>query len=171
MSDAPLTTPRSMVMRKLSPDAKGAQGFLEWLQASMPAVYQDLKPELKKLQTAAAAQSLNGLGAFGEMQAGSSTVPAGSSSASSSWTDTVGKLIQAWGQYKLTDQQLDTMKQITNANLQRAQQGLAPLPYDAAEMGLAPTVQVGLTGSTSTMLMIGGGALLLMMLLSGRRRA
>lgn len=172
MSDAPLTTPANPVARQLGPNDKGAAGFLKWLKVSMPAVYNDLLPDFKRLNVEAkvAAKSAPGMGAFGD--AGDSfqtfqldtslvtqpTVPAGTGDASSSWTDTVSKLISAWGQYKLTDQQLDTAKQITNINLQRAQQGLSPLPYDASQLGLSPTVKVGLTGDTGKLLMYGGFA-------------
>lgn len=160
MSDAPQTTPASMVSRKISVDATGAKGFLEWLRASMPAVYRDLEPKIRALQAKAkAASEGTGLGAFGEAQT-SITVPAGTANASSGWADNISKLIAAWGQYKLTDAQLDTVKKITDANLQRAQQGLAPLPYDASQLGLAPTVNVGLSGDTGKLVMYGGAALL-----------
>lgn len=171
MSDAPVNTPRSMIERKLGPDDVGAQGFLKWLKSSMPAVYQGISADIKRLQAQAASASLSGMGSFGE--AGTSfEVPASSAPASSSWADSISKLVAAWGQYKLTDQQLDTVKKITDANLARAQQGLAPLPYDAAQLGLAPTVNVGLSNDAMSFLKWGGlaaGAFLLLKTLTGRR--
>ncbi len=155
MSDAPNVTPASMVARRLTADDKGAAGFLKWMKVSMPAMYRDLLPDIKRLQLAAKSASPEGLGAFGE--AGNTfEVPASSANASSSWADSLSKLVGAWGQYKLTDAQLDLAKQITQTNLSRAQQGLAPLPYDAAQLGLAPTVNFGLSGSTSKLVMYGG---------------
>lgn len=165
MSDAPNVTPASMVARKLTAEDKGAAGFLKWMKVSMPAMYRGILPEIKKLQLQAKAANLEGLGAFGD-SGQTFDVPAGTANASSSWADSLSKIIGAWGQYKLTDAQLDLAKQITQTNLQRAQQGLAPLPYDAAQLGLAPTVNFGLSGSTSSLVMYIGGGLGLLFLLS-----
>lgn len=157
MSDAPQTTPKSVIERQLGPEDVGARGFLVWLKASMPALYRGIESDLKNLNRSA----VSGLAAwdpftpsFGEQQ--TTTVPAGSAPASSTWADNVSKLVQAYGQYKMTDAQLDTVRKITDINLQRAQQGLKPLPYDAAQLGLAPTVNFGLSGDTSKLLMWGG---------------
>lgn len=172
MSDAPVTTPKSMIARQIGPDDKGARGFLVWLKASMPGVYSGIRKDLERLNVQGMSASLSGLGAFGDTQPGTD-VPASSAPASSSWSDTVSKLIQAYGQYKLTQQQLDTLKKVTDANLQRAQAGLAPLPYDSQQLGLAPTVQIGLTGGTSKMLFYGGAAILALLAfgMMGRRRS
>lgn len=172
MSDAPLVTPRTMIERQIGPDDVGAKGFLKWLKVSMPALYRDIEKDLKRLNLDAKAAGPGGLGRFGEMTT-SFEVPAGSAPASSSWSDQVLKLVQAWGQYKLTDRQLDLAKQIAQTNLQRAQQGLSPLPYDAADLGLAPTVNVGLSGDTSKLVTygaIGFGLLFAFGILGGRRR-
>lgn len=189
MSDAPLTTPANMVERQLRPEDKGAAGFLKWLKVSMPAVYRDLLPDLKRLNLEAKVASAGspGMGSLGDSGttplqtfsfdysnvANAQVLPAGTGNASSSWSDTVSKLIGAWGQYKLTDAQLDTAKRITDINLQRAQQGLSPLPYDASQLGLSPTVKVGLTGDTGKLVMYGGIAFLAFLVLQsmGRRRA
>lgn len=174
MSDAPQTTPKSMVARQLTPMDKGAAGFLKWVRVSMPAVYRDILPQVRALNAQAKMQS-GGMGSLGDsgtsflqpvgvdasaLSVSDITIPAGDASASSGWADSVSKLISAWGQYKLTDMQLDTVKKITAMNLSRAQQGLAPLPYDASQLGLAPTVNVGLSGATSRLVMYGGLAFL-----------
>lgn len=173
MSDAPVSTPRTMIERQLKPDDVGAAGFLKWLKIALPSVYQGILPDVQKLQTQARMANISGGITLGE--AGTSTdVPAGTQSASSTWADSISKLISAYGQYKLTDQQLDVVKQITQANLQRAQQGLSPLPYDASQLGLAPTVNFGLSGGTSQLVMysaIGLGAILLLSTFMGKRRA
>lgn len=169
--DAPNTTPPSMIERQLKPTDVGAQGFLKWLKISMPAVYRDILPDLKRLQAEAKAASLSGVGAFGESGV-SIDVPAGTANASSTWTDQIKNLVQAWGQYKLTSEQLKTASKITDANLERARLGLPPLPYDAGQLGLAPTVNVGLTGSTASLVKygaIGVGLFLLANMLTGRR--
>lgn len=176
MSDAPVSTPRSMVARQLGKNDVGAQGFLKWLKVAMPDLYDTILPDVKKLQmsAASAAQSLSGLGTFGDSgTATDGSVPAGNANASSTWVDSLKSLISAYGQYKLTDTQLKTVQKITDANLARAQAGLAPLPYDASELGLAPTLNVGLSGSASKLLTYGAlgvGAYLLLNLFMGRRR-
>lgn len=178
MSDAPQNTPRSLVARQLGPNDVGAQGFLKWLKISMPGLYADILPGVKKLQMQAVntASSVSGLGTFGEaLVATDGSVPGGAASASSSWVDSLKSLIGAYGQYKLTQTQLDTVRKITDANLARAQQNLPPLPYDASELGLAPTLNVGLSGSASKLVTYGaigvGAYLLLQMFMSRRRHA
>lgn len=163
MSDAPVATPKSMVRRAIGPDDKGARGFLVWLRAAAPSIYKGIEKDLKQLNLQAKQQALGGYSAFGEV--GTTDVPASSAMASSSWTDAVSKLIQAYGQYKLTDAQLDTVKKITDANLLRAQQGLEPLAYDAGQLGLAPTVNFGLSGDTSKLVMYGLAGLAAMLIL------
>jgi hypothetical protein len=171
MSDAPATTPRTMIARQMRPDDTGARGFLKWLQVSMPAIYRGILPDLKRLNAEAKSASPEGLGAFGESQ--TTDVPAGSANASTSWTNTVKDLIGAWGQLKLTSAQLDTVRKITDENLARSRQGLAPLPYDASQLGLAPTVNFGLSGSTATLVKygaIGVGLLFILNMFGGKRR-
>lgn len=158
MSDAPQATPQGIIARQLSADDVGARGVLKWLKVSMPKLYKDILPDLIKLNAQAKAANPTGLGAFGD--SGTSDVPASSAPASSSWSDSLLKLIQGWGQYKLTDAQLDLTKQLAQTNLQRAQQGLAPIAYDAGQLGLAPTVNVGLSGDTGKLVMYGGFGLI-----------
>lgn len=183
MSNAPVTTPKSMIERQLTAEDVGARGFLKWLKVSMPAVYRGIERDLKRLNIEAQSKAVSGLGSFGESQVSyvpfvgaeqTVQLPGGSAPASSSWTDSISKLVSAWGQYKLTDAQLDTVRKITDANLRRAEQGLSPLPYDASQLGLAPTVNVGLSGSTGDIVkygLIGGGLLILANMFMRRRRA
>jgi len=72
----------------------------------------------------------------------------------------LSKLVAAWGQAKLTSNQLDAVQQMTNINIQRAKNGQAPLPIDPSQYGLAPTVNFGLAGGTQSLVMYGGIALL-----------
>lgn len=170
MSDAPNSTPESMIARQIGPNAVGVAGFLKWLQVSMPAVYRDIKPQLIALNIQAKAQAGGtGLGSLGDsgsftdlnpITASVSVLPGGTGNASNGWADAAGKLIAAWGQYKLTDAQLEVAKNIANVNLERAKQGLAPIPYDASQLGLAPTVNVGLSGNLSNLALWGGAGVL-----------
>lgn len=78
--------------------------------------------------------------------------------AAPSW---LSQLAQAFTQFKLSQQQLNTANQITQINLQRAQAGLAPIQLDTSSMGV-PSVSVGLSSGTKTLLqyaLIGGGLL------------
>lgn len=180
MSDAPVTTPSTIIERQLRPEDVGAAGFLKWMSVSMPKMYRDLLPDIRRLNTQAKAANLSGLGAFGDsgtttlfdMGGNATTVPAGTAPASTSWSDNILKLIQGWGQYKLTNQQLDIAKQIAQTNLSRAQQGLAPIAYDAGQLGLAPTVNFGLSGTTGEFVKwsgIGFGVYLLLKLVTDHR--
>lgn len=175
MSTAPQSTPKTMIARQIARTDTGARGFLVWLKAAMPGAYNAIKGDVARFE---AKQKAHGAGkAFGDVRSlrdgklGSlgilpGDVPAGTAPASSGWSDLVSKALTVYAQYKLTDQQLDAAKQIWNVNLQRAQEGLAPLPIDPTEYGVGqPTARIGLTGDTQKMFLWGAGILAAVILL------
>lgn len=95
---------------------------------------------------------------------------ANSGSSSSSIMDTVSTAVNGLLQVGLAANSLNTAKQVTALQLQRAQAGLPPLNIDMSKMGV-PAVSVGLSASTQSMLMWGGGALLLVLLLGGMAKS
>lgn len=86
-----------------------------------------------------------------------------SGAASPSWLDSISSAIQAAGTAYLTKTQIDSQQQIFNVNLQRAQQGLPPIPTNPTAYGLpAPTVNFGLAaGTMQPILWVVGGVGLL----------
>lgn len=80
--------------------------------------------------------------------------------ASSSWLSDIGGAITAATTAYLGAQQVKDAQSIFNVNLQRAQQGLPPIPTNPTAYGLpAPTANIGLTSGTQTALLIGVGVL------------
>lgn len=95
--------------------------------------------------------------------------------ASSSWISDIANAFGAASTAYLGAQQVKDAQTIFNTNLARAQQGLPMIPTNPTQYGLpSPTAQIGLTGSTSSLLMWVGGGLALALVLggmaSGRRR-
>lgn len=165
MSTAPNSTPKTHIERAVKqPNVSGARGFLVWLQAADPAAYNAIKGQLRTLANDNKRAGLSG--AFGDVGTttffgGPDAIPATTAPASASWTDTVQKLLTAYAQYKLTDQQLDAAKAVWQTNLQRAKDGQPPLALDLAAMGVQrPGVEFGLDGDTGTLVKWGGLALL-----------
>lgn len=78
--------------------------------------------------------------------------------ASASWASDIGSAVTAATTAALGIVQVNDAQKIFNTNLQRAQQGLAPIPTNPTTYGLpAPTANIGLTsGTTSTLLLLGG---------------
>lgn len=104
------------------------------------------------------------------------TTVATSTPASTNWLSDIGTVltnaVSAAGQAYLTVNQVQGANQILQTNLQRAQQGLPPLPYTANQLGLTgPTVNLGLSSSTLTpLLLLGGGALVLFAIIGAMKR-
>lgn len=87
-----------------------------------------------------------------------------SSAASSSWLSDIlsafSSATPALTQAYLTKQQLSNAQTIFNTNLQRAQQGLPPLPTNPAQYGqLSPSLNFGLTSGTQNALLWAAGGL------------
>jgi hypothetical protein len=98
-----------------------------------------------------------------------------STPADSSWTSDISSAISAIGQLYLTKTQVNASQQIFNTNLQRAQQGLPPIPTNPTAYGLpAPTVNVGISSTTlKPLLWLAGGiaaVILLGMTARGREK-
>lgn len=89
---------------------------------------------------------------------GSSTIAATpSSSAGSSWLSDIGTAISGAVQGYLGLQQSKDAQTLFDTNLQRAQQGLAPLNANPSAYGIvSPSVNVGLSPQVQTMLIYGG---------------
>jgi hypothetical protein len=174
----------------------GVRGYLQWLQRDQPGIYQRIAPQLAQqvpeafsdYEQSRAMGALMGLGddtgvgfdTTGWMsetnaQAGSPDVAsaANQGASSSGIVSTIANLVSAAGSIFMAKSQVDTLKQVNNIQLQRAQLGLAPLDMSTYKLGV-PQVNVGLSSGAMT----GGGIALavvaglgLMFALSGRRRA
>lgn len=185
MTDAAKLTPEQV--KAHIGDATGELGFLKWVE-TLPASIS--VPVLKVAAMHAAQRAtgipnarLSGLGDAAQdaidqsasladltSSTPAATTVASSTPASSSWLSDIANVltqgISAAGQAYLTVNQVHGANQILQTNLQRAQQGLPPLPYTASDLGLTgPTVNLGVSSSTlKPILWLGGGALVLIAL-------
>ncbi len=96
--------------------------------------------------------------------------------ASASWLSDITGAVSTATQAFLGYTQVQDAQQIFQTNLQRAQQGLAPIPTNPTQYGLpAPTANIGLAASAQstilTVAMIGGGVLLIGLLMSGGKKS
>jgi len=172
----------------------GVRGYLKWLQEDQPGIYQQIAPQLAQqvpeafsdYEQSRAMGSLMGLADDGvgfdtsgwTTETLTSRTPdvasaANQGASSSGIVSTIANLVGAAGQIFLAKSQVDTLKQVNNIQLQRAQLGLAPLDMSTYRLGV-PQVNLGLSSGTLT----GGGIALavvaglgLMFALSGRKRA
>ncbi len=142
--------------------AKGTKGLFIWMQRRLPRVYSEVRKEFRD------SAQLNGLGLSSDPLASATEAPA-----SSTLVKTIADIANIAAQTYLTREQIQAQNKILNLNLQRAQQGLSMLDINPAQYGLQPSVGVGLTGDTKTLLMYGGlgiGALWLLSMATGSRR-
>ncbi len=176
----------------------GVRGYLKWLQQDQPGIYAVIAPHIVQQAPEAfsdyeqshAMGTLMGLGddgltttfdttdAFGNptttVSAPDVAAAANSGSSSPSVTSIISGLVSAAGQIYLAKSQVDTLTQVNNIQLQRAQMGLPPLPTSSLSLGI-PQVNVGLSSSTmtaggATLAVVGGlGLLLFLGLKSGNR--
>lgn len=92
---------------------------------------------------------------------------ASTSGASPSWLSSIDSAVSAATQAYLGVQQSKDAQTLFNVNLQRAQQGLAPLNANPSAYGIvSPQVNVGLSSSTQTLLIAGGIGLGVILLLN-----
>lgn len=92
---------------------------------------------------------------------------ASTSSASPSWLSSIGSAVTAATQAYLGIQQSKDAQTLFDTNLQRAQQGLAPLNANPTAYGIiSPSVNVGLSPGVQSLLMYGGIGLGLILLLN-----
>lgn len=94
-----------------------------------------------------------------------------SGAASTSWVSDIANafsnVLPALTQAQLAKQQASAAQQIFNVNLQRAQQGLAPIPTSPSNYGvLSPTVNFGLSGGTQSAFLWGIGGIAAVWLIS-----
>ena len=149
----------------------GVRGYLKWLQQDQPDIYKLIAPHLAQrapeafsdFEQSRAQGVLMGLGDgvttyFGDSSddtSGSTTdvaSAANSGAGSPSVTSVIANLVSAAGQIFLAKSQVDTLNQVNQIQLQRAQMGLAPLNTSSLSLGV-PQVNVGLSQGTLT----GGG--------------
>lgn len=193
MTTAAQMTPKTRIEKALDPSKdKGALGFLKWAQAALPTpVYAAV---LQAAQGQSAQYRAAGLsGVFGDApddSSGMTTISFDPSSinapnvdlssvasaqpASTDWASAISSALQVAGQAYLTKTQVDSMNSIAQINIQRAQQGLPPLPTDPSLYGVpGPSVSVGLSAATTQTLLylgLGVGAIwLLTSVMSGKK--
>ena len=182
------------------PGAIGMKGLLLWTEAAFPKVLAD-----KVLKAASAyvpgtstptlaSPAQGGFGRLGDFVYGSiaaddgsgysdptaapvSAVTAATPSqpATPSWLADLGSAFKTGAQAFLGYTQVKDAQQIFNVNLQRAQQGLPPIPTNPVNYGLpAPTANIGLTDQTQKALLWGVGLLvggMVLIKLVGHNRA
>lgn len=153
----------------------GVRGYLKWLKLTQPAIYVKVAPVLaaKVPEAFSDREQSNALGALlglgDDAEAGASGAStdvadnANTGAASSSITGIIGNLVTAAAGVYYAKNQLDTLKQINDMQLQRVAAGLRPLEIDPSTFGV-PTVNVGVAGTT---LAAGGGLLIGLGLLVG----
>lgn len=154
----------------------GIRGYLKWLQLDQPGIYKLIAAHIVQQAPEAftdheqsrAMGVLMGLGdnsgitttfdstdVFGNPPASGTTDVANAANAgasSPSITSIISGLVGAAGQIFLAKSQVDTLQQVNQIQLQRAQMGLAPLNTSSLSLGI-PQVNVGLSSGTLT----GGG--------------
>lgn len=198
-SDKKLTDLR--VQRALAkPGAIGMKGFLLWTEAAWPpAISRKILEAAAKYTPGAgpvsrvptlASPAAQGFGdfAYGSLPADdASTDPTNApvspttaatpaQPASPSWLADIGDAIKTATTAALGYVQVSDAQKIFNTNLQRAQQGLPPIPTNPTQYGLpAPTANIGLASSTQKTLMwvagiFVGGLLLSAAVSSAKRR-
>lgn len=141
---------------------RGTKGFFIWLRGNMPRVYADVKKEFRD------SAQLSGFGLSTDPVVASTEAPA-----TRTFAQTIQDIAAMAAQTYLTKKQIDAQGQILTVQLQRAQQGLAPLDINPAQYGLQPSIGVGVTADTKEMLMYGAlgiGGLWLLSTFMGRRR-
>jgi hypothetical protein len=160
----------------------GIRGYLKWLQQDQPQLYlaaapiiaQQLPEVFSDREQSAAMGGLMGMSdAISDAVSGVTTLfdtsdtynpsasgTAGadvasaenSGTASPSITNIIGNIVSALSQGYLAKTQVDTLNQVNQIQLQRAQMGLAPLNTGSLSLGI-PQVNLGLSSGT----LAGGG--------------
>jgi hypothetical protein len=187
---APAVTPPSVLKQKIG-NATGALGFLKWAQNALPA---DIAQAViaAALARSISYRSQGGqLGVFGDTTDASSmivdpstfaspdmstisttfdpqsvdlTQVASNQPPSTSWSNAMSQTVASVAAGLLSTADAASVNSITNANLQRAVQGRAPMPV-AAGAG------IGLTAAASGKTLLWGGAILgvILLLMSTQR--
>lgn len=138
----------------------GMKGFLAWMAREQPIMHERL---LNRIHSG----TLGDIGLTAPVNT-ESTQPV-----SSSVADTIKNTLMALSQGYLTYEQTRAQSKVLDLQLQRAKQGLPPLDINTESFGVGPSVSVGLSPGTKTMLMWGGiglaAVILLPKLLPSRR--
>ena len=137
---------------------KGTLGFLKFLQQTQPKIYAKVAASLLNRSP----QNLNGLGDTYTTMGGVAVDPATLATAtppSSGLADTLSQLINTAAQTYVTVQNIDLQKQVLQAQLTRAQQGLPPLSVDQYGQPLRSS---GLSSNVLLFGLLGLGAVLLL---------
>lgn len=179
----------------------GIRGYLKWLQQDQPGIYAAAAPQIAQKvpeafsdrEQSIAQGALMGLsddttsdnswlltdsgGGSGSASAGTTTTTdvasaANSGAVSSGITGAIGNIVSAISQVYLAKNQVNTLNQVNQIQLQRAAAGLPPLNTGSLQLGI-PQAQVNLGLSSTTM--TAGGVVLavaaglgLLFALSGR---
>lgn len=135
-------------MALVTVQARGTKGFLEFVRKALPTTYRAIENELR------ASGQLSGLALTAPVTAAATEAPP-----SSSLVSTIKEIANVAAQAYLTREQIQSQQQILNVQLQRAQQGLPPLPIDPTTYGLPqPSIGIDLSsGTTKTILYVAGG--------------
>ncbi len=151
----------------------GIRGYLKWLQQDQPGLYAAIAPQIvaqapeafSDYEQSRGMSTLMGLSDDGVTTtfdttdtfnpSATVTAPdvasaANSGSSSPSVTSIISSLVAAAGQVFLAKSQVDTLQNVNNIQLQRAQAGLPPLNTSSLSLGIP---QISLSQSTLT----GGG--------------
>jgi hypothetical protein len=137
----------------------GLRGYLKWLKRDQPGLYQLIAPHLAQqvpeafsdFEQSRAMGTLMGLGED-TSQAADVADAANSGASTPTVTSLISNLVGAASQIFLAKSQVDTLKEVNQIQLQRAQMGLSPLNTSSLSLGI-PQVNVGLSQGTMT----GGG--------------
>lgn len=162
----------------MSPTIRAA--YVTWFRRNLPGFAQAYDRQPPKTRA-----SLSGVGYVDPMTgmdmpdsptfAPTSSAPALTDNASTNWASVISSIGQAASQYALTKNQIDTSKQITQIQLQRASMGLPPLAMSELQtqygVSTTPGVNVGVAPDTQKFLMWGAIGLAAVYLFTRGRRA
>ncbi len=128
---------------------RGMRGFFAWLGTVQPVIARGVARRIAR------PAALSGLGITAP-----SAVTATEAPVAPSTIDKVKDILLGVSSAYLTYEQLQAQKKVMSAQLARAQAGLPPLAIDMEQYGLTgPSVSVGLSPQTKSLLIYGGGAL------------
>lgn len=127
---------------------RGMRGFFAWLGTTQPAIARAVARQLRR------PASLSGLGITAPSEVTATEKPV-----APSVVDKVKDILLGVSSAYLTYEQLQAQKKVMAMQLQRAQLGLPPADINLEQYGLTgPSVSVGLSPTTKSLLIYGGAA-------------
>lgn len=133
-------------MMNLPGNPRGMRGFFAWLDATQPTIGRAVRANLKRPGT------LGALGISAPSEITTTQAPVAPSVA-----DRIKDIVLGVSQAYLTYEQTQAQKKVMDLQLQRARAGLPPADINMEQYGLTgPSVSVGLSSTTRTMLLYGG---------------